>query len=108
MVEGHFTPSTSKITLTLECKKCGCVFTTDSFEVPTPNLDAENQEDSIVCEEYDFCCECDETCNCKKEYTINIYSGMYDGYFDIDDDDELELIDCEEEVEEESVEEFEE
>ncbi|MCQ2360476.1 MAG: hypothetical protein MJ009_03210 [Paludibacteraceae bacterium] len=97
MIEGTFNPVVTKTTiaLTLKCKKCGCEFTTDVFDVPFPNFNADNQEESEVYEEYEFCCECDDDCDCQKVYTINIYSGMYGGTFDIDDNDELELINME-------------
>ena len=74
-----YRPLTSGIVFNFVCPECGAVNRTDVLSVPSPNILAEHQEDSINSEEKVVACN-----DCGHELTVEFHSGMYGGQLIVD------------------------
>lgn len=84
----HF--GTDSVVVKFKCGDCGHVVTTDDLSVPLPDFSAETTSES-----YSNDCGFAVCTNCKKEFDITIWASFSDGYIeipDIDDEDVIEVI----------------
>ncbi len=95
MASFEYNPIASYISLRFKCPTCSTDNETDAMGVPSPDFTAETSHDSTNSEEYfHYCPECGE------EFRIDLYTSFYDGYGEINIDNDVNLF-VEEEFEEE-------
>lgn len=81
-----FNTNAETISLRFICPYCGQEETTYSFDVPVPNSEADNVEESENSSEETYTCTV-----CERTFTIDIYNNMYEGNVFITDEDGNEI-----------------
>ncbi len=94
MASIDYNPTITGISFSFICPECGADVSTDILPVPSPNLNADNQEESMNSEEESVICD-----ECSHEFSVSLNTGMYGGELIIDDVDELSDIEFVEEDE---------
>lgn len=79
MASFEYNPIANRINLKFPCPNCGNTVEED-VEVPSPDLMAETHSDSVNSDFTDVVCE-----HCGYEMTVDLHTGFYGGYGEIED-----------------------
>jgi transcription elongation factor Elf1 len=94
----YFPHGTESVQVRFTCDNCGNEVLSDSIRVPSPDWSAEKTSDSYADNDGGAVCE-----NCGKDFSISVWSSFADGWIDVEDindEDVLEVIEHPEELDE--------
>lgn len=77
----EFNPVSDYITVRFKCPECGEEVFSDALSVPSPNFAADNNSDSMNCEDYQVSCDNSE---CGQTFEVTIYNAMFGGSVEVD------------------------
>ena len=76
----NFNVNTQKLTIVVTCPNCRKSWEETIYEIPEPNMSADNVADSENSTEVEI--ECPE---CGKTLTVELYNNIYEGNVEIND-----------------------
>lgn len=84
MATDSYNPIAESISVTYRCPECGEITSSDSFDVPMPNFEAENARDSENSEDYEAICE-----HCEAGTPAYLYTRYDGGFIDMPEVEEI-------------------